>query len=187
MRPTVGQDRDGACCTRLLLGHFHRQAVPGELPPGRRITSRATGRCQPITSGQAGRENTTDSTSLPSPDELPLACTLTPDDGATRQRRWEALAERANPTATRHDGTLEVRFQPGPGVSEELTALADAERDCCSFVDWQVAEDHGQPVLRVLSKGDPDDVAPIAILFGSLSPQPTAHSSAADGGPLGGA
>ena len=45
-----------ACCSRLLLGHFHRLAVPSVLPPGRRITFKATGAAG-LYQGQTEREN----------------------------------------------------------------------------------------------------------------------------------
>lgn len=83
-------------------------------------------------------------------------------------RRWRTLAKVAHPVAHRHGRTLEVSFEPGSGVRAELTALAAAEQDCCSFVDWTVSERDGHPLLCVSANpGSPDDVAPIAALFGA--------------------
>ncbi len=80
-------------------------------------------------------------------------------------RRWKQLGERATPTARRTGGELEVRFQPGPGVQEELEALTAAEAKCCEFVTW-VLLDGGQPVLRVTAPEDrPEDIESIAIAF----------------------
>lgn len=99
--------------------------------------------------------------------ELPLACTLGPDDGPARLRRWQHLADTAAPSARRVGHRLEVRYQPGPGVREELEALAAAEARCCSFVAWAVTAD-GALVLHVTANpGTPDDIAPIASLFGA--------------------
>lgn len=107
--------------------------------------------------------------STPSSSELPIACTLGPNDGLTRMRRWQALAAAAHPTASRDGRTLEVHFEPGEGIYAELVALATAEQDCCSFVTWTVTDEGGHPVLRVLAEPDsPDDVAPIAALFGAI-------------------
>ena len=109
--------------------------------------------------------------SMPSPvdrGELPIACSLGPGDGAERMRRWRVLVGAANPIASRGGRILEVRFQPGAGILDELVALAAAEQECCSFVTWTVTDDAGTPVLRVLAKPDsPDDVARIASLFGA--------------------
>jgi hypothetical protein len=100
--------------------------------------------------------------------ELPVACTLRPDDGTERMRRWHALVEATNPIATRDGWTLQVRFEPGAGVLDELASLAAAEQQCCSFVTWTVTEDNGRPILRVLSKAKkPDDVTSIATQFGA--------------------
>ncbi len=80
---------------------------------------------------------------------LPVACTLAPDDGSARLRRWQRLSDIAGPRARRAGPLLEVRYQPVPGVREELEELAAAERQCCSFLTWTVTEVDGHPVLRV--------------------------------------
>lgn len=106
--------------------------------------------------------------SADSPDlvELPIACTLGPDDGAARMRRWEALSARGRLSAQRSGHLLEVRYQPVPGLREELHALAAAERHCCSFADWEVSQEGDQVVLHVVADpGRPDDIAAITVLF----------------------
>jgi hypothetical protein len=100
--------------------------------------------------------------------DLPLACTLGVTDGAERSRRWRKLAADAAPVAGRTEGRLEVRYQPGPGVLDELLALAAAEAECCSFVAWAVTEQAGDPTLVVSAPpGEPDRIEPIALLFGA--------------------
>ncbi len=98
--------------------------------------------------------------------ELPLACTLAPHDGATRTARWQRLADTATSSTRRAGHQLEVRYRLGPGVREELEALAAAEAKCCSFVAWAVTQDGDHAVLQVTADPrTPDDVAPIAALF----------------------
>ncbi len=100
--------------------------------------------------------------------QLPIACTLGPDDGPARLRRWQAVADKGHPVAQRRGHRLEVRYQPEAGVRDELEALAAAERQCCKFVAWDVIQDGQHPVLRVTADPSrPDDVAPIAALFGA--------------------
>jgi hypothetical protein len=83
-------------------------------------------------------------------------------------RRWQALAERGRASARRSGPRLEVRYQPEPGVREELEALVAAERQCCGFVAWEVSEDGGDPVLQVTAAPTaPEDLAPVAALFGA--------------------
>ena len=99
---------------------------------------------------------------------LPIACTLGPDDGPARMRRWRALVDTAHPIASREGRTLELRFDLGAGVHAELVDLAAAEQECCPFVVWTVTEVDGHPALRVVANPDsPDDVAPIAALLGA--------------------
>ena len=98
--------------------------------------------------------------------DLPLACTLGPVDGADRSRRWRQLAAEAAPVARRTEGRLEIRYQPGPGVLDELSALAAAEAECCAFVDWAVTEQAGEPTLVVSAPADaPGNIEPIAAMF----------------------
>jgi hypothetical protein len=98
--------------------------------------------------------------------DLPLGCTLGAADGPERSRRWRQLAAEAAPVARRTGGRLEVRYQPGPGVLDELRALAAAEAGCCSFVAWAVTEQAGDPTLVVSAPaGEPDRIDPIATLF----------------------
>lgn len=100
--------------------------------------------------------------------DLPVACNLGPDDGPARLRRWQQLADTANPIALRDGPNLEVRYEPAPGVQEELEALAAAEAECCSFVSWSVTQDGAAPVLLVAADPDTSDaVTPIAALFGA--------------------
>lgn len=101
------------------------------------------------------------------PGDLPVACSLGPDDGPERLRRWRQLADRAKPVAIRDGARLTVRYEPAPGVLEELQALATAEAECCSFVTWSVGEYGTTPVLLVTAANDtPDAVTPIAAMFG---------------------
>lgn len=100
--------------------------------------------------------------------DVPVACTLGPVDGRARLRRWQRLNESAAPSARVVAGDLQVRYQPGPGVQEELADLAAAEQICCSFVSWSVTNSDVQPVLQVSAPaGAPDAVAPIAAMFGA--------------------
>jgi hypothetical protein len=98
--------------------------------------------------------------------QLPIACTLGPDDGAARMQRWKAVSTKARVSARRSGHLLEVRYQPAPGIREELHALVAAERNCCSFAQWQVSDNEDAVVLRVMvHPGRQDDIAGIAALF----------------------
>ncbi len=105
----------------------------------------------------------------PEPVALPVACTLDLDDGAERARRWQQLIDRASPSPHRNGRVFEIRFQPGPGVREELESLATAEARCCTFVEWTVVIDQGQPSLQVIAPLDrPGDIEAIVAAFAAF-------------------
>jgi hypothetical protein len=86
-------------------------------------------------------------------------------------RRWQRLHETASPSASLAAGALEIRYQTGAGVREELEDLAAAEQQCCSFADWIVTMSGDHVVLRVVApREDPDAIRPIAALFGATGP-----------------
>lgn len=81
--------------------------------------------------------------------------------------RWQRLREVASPVPRLDGRRLEVRYQPGQGVREELAALAEAEQTCCGFVAWTVSMVEGCPVLYVTAPSEtPHAITPIATLFG---------------------
>ncbi len=65
-------------------------------------------------------------------------------------RRWQALADLANPRASRQGGTPKVKFTPVVGAHAELVSLAAAEQECCAFVSWTVTDHDDGPALTVL-------------------------------------
>jgi len=98
--------------------------------------------------------------------QLPIACTLGPNDGAARIQRWEALSAKGRLSARRSGHLLEVRYEPEPGLREKLQALAAAERQCCSFADWKVTQEQDHVVLHIRADPTrPNDIAALAALF----------------------
>jgi len=81
-------------------------------------------------------------------------------------QRWEALSAGGRVSARRSGHLLEVRYEPVPGLREELQALAAAERHCCSFAAWKVTQEEDHVVLHIAADpGRSDDIAAIAALF----------------------
>ena len=142
--------------------------LPNRRPPPGNLSGRGTRRrARPLTG-----EDATDSTGAVSSGsenartELPVACTLGPDDGQARLARWKALHASAVPVSRLVGHELEVRYRAAPGVRSELEELAIAEQSCCGFLDWRVSEDHGQPVLRVVAPGESiEGLAIVAAMF----------------------
>ena len=93
---------------------------------------------------------------------LPEGCSLDPAAGVTRLGRWRELASRGLVGRRREPGELRLRFSSEDGVADELAALVEAERSCCSFLSWTVSR-HGDEVELVVA-GRPADVDRIATL-----------------------
>ncbi len=87
---------------------------------------------------------------MPQLDELPLACTLVATDGAARLARWRALSD-TRLGVRRMPDQLVVRYRSQRGVQQELEALVAAERECCSFADWELTRDSEHVLLRIRS------------------------------------
>ena len=96
-------------------------------------------------------------------DELPIACALGATDGAARLARWRALSD-ARLTVQRTPDQLVVLYRSQCGIHDELEALVAAERECCSFAEWEVARDAEHVVLRIRS--DAQGLAAIVDAFG---------------------
>jgi hypothetical protein len=96
-------------------------------------------------------------------DELPIACTLGATDGVARLARWRALSD-ARMSVRRTPNELFVLYQSRGDVHEELEALVAAERECCSFAEWEVTRDAEHVELRIRS--DAEGLTAIVGAFG---------------------
>ncbi len=81
-------------------------------------------------------------------------------------RRWRQLAVTAQQSVHQDGHRVIVRYRANPAVREELRLLAQAERVCCAFAEWNVTEqdDHIDLVVSARS-GRVDDIVPLAELF----------------------
>ncbi len=105
-----------------------------------------------------------DNDQTPQLDELPVACTLDATEGADRLARWRALAAHAQLSVQRTPDQLVVLYRSEAGVQEELEALVVAERECCSFAQWEVSHTQEHVILRIRS--DAEGLDAIAGVFG---------------------
>jgi hypothetical protein len=86
--------------------------------------------------------------------EPTYACSLTDEELAARRREWRALdAQALLRTESRPDGRLLV-YRGGVRTVRVLTALIEAERQCCSFLDFGV--DQRDDEVRVTIGFAPD-------------------------------
>jgi hypothetical protein len=89
-------------------------------------------------------------------DQLPIACTLGRADGARRLEDWRRVARRAGAGRLNALGKVTLKFRDLPQVGPELERLVAAERECCTFLGWKLAQtDIGWSVEIT---GDDDDL-----------------------------
>jgi|SRR5207302_10540600 len=82
----------------------------------------------------------------------PIACSLSTGDLAKRQAAWRTLLDRSMLARELVPGGL--RLTVGAGAGQELNALIDAERICCSWITFAV---DGESVTMT-APGDGEEV-----------------------------
>ena len=93
---------------------------------------------------------TTETTHVYDAASRPLACTLTLADQKTRVQEWRALRREAL-LDERHDGLVWTSlWRADPDVRARLEALVAGERECCSFLTFEVEEVDGGIRMRTL-------------------------------------
>jgi hypothetical protein len=99
--------------------------------------------------------------------ELPIACALDAAEGELRLTQWRRVGEHARLTVQLAAHKLVVTYQPQ--VLAQLRELVQAERGCCSFLDWSLEESSDQVALTIRSdeNGEPA-LRRLADLFGAL-------------------
>src|SRR5918911_2022951 len=76
----------------------------------------------------------------------PIACVLEGDALRTRWERWRALLARSGANVVDLPDGIELTFTPD--AAAELHFLVAAERACCAWADWSIAESDDALVLR---------------------------------------
>ncbi len=76
-----------------------------------------------------------------------IACTLSPDDLKETEKAWRKLMELS--LVSREEVPGGMRLEVHPGSSIALRSLVDIERDCCSWITFELAG----PVLTMTSSG----------------------------------
>jgi|tagenome__1003787_1003787.scaffolds.fasta_scaffold17720185_2 hypothetical protein len=91
--------------------------------------------------------------------DAPIACSLAPAEYRTRMDDTARVAQEALIERTATDGGVRMTFAGGDGMRERLERYVAAERECCPFLDLDLAErEDGRIVLEVTG---PDEARPI--------------------------
>ena len=84
----------------------------------------------------------------------PIACTLTAADLGDRQRAWAKLL--SSGLVDRDQVPGGIRLRAAPGASAALLELIDLERDCCAWIEFEIAQDPATGSTDVVLTADAD-------------------------------
>jgi hypothetical protein len=80
---------------------------------------------------------------------LPIACTLSARDLASRVAELRALGGDGLVSVTESAGRAELHFRAGEHIRRRVEAVAAAEAECCAFLDFRVDGLAGGTVLTI--------------------------------------
>jgi len=83
------------------------------------------------------------------PETPPIACTLSASELKDREGAWRKLLRSGLVQRDLVPGG--IRLSPAPGAAAALTDLIDLERDCCAWINFEVAEGS---VVTLTAEGD---------------------------------
>lgn len=88
----------------------------------------------------------------------PIACTLTPADLEDREGAWAKVLGSGLVDRDRVAGG--IRLHAAPGAAAALIELIDLERECCAWIDFEVAQDPttGETNVVLTAEGDGEEV-----------------------------
>lgn len=82
-----------------------------------------------------------------------IACTLSASDLADREGAWNKLMGSGLVKRERVPGG--IRLRPEPGAAAALMQVIDLERECCAWINFDVA---GESVVTLTAEGDGEAV-----------------------------
>jgi hypothetical protein len=95
-----------------------------------------------------------------------LACSLSGPELSQRIREWSEVAARARSRYVEKDRIVSI-YPPDEGLRKELRRLIDAEAQCCSFMEFDVAEEPDQVVVELRVPHDMSEA--LAVMLGSVT------------------
>ncbi len=102
------------------------------------------------------------STDLPSPRDVPIACSLSATDMRQRQSDIARLASVSLRSRTAIDGGQRLTFAGDDDTAQQIDRLVAAEAECCPFLRMHVRRDGDLVIVDVTG---PADAQPIIEQF----------------------
>jgi hypothetical protein len=109
--------------------------------------------------------------------EIPIACTLSPDGFTARMGLIDALAADGLLDRTSTASGLRVRLRDTPEIERRTRELVAAESRCCAFLQFELGREGDALVLGI---SGPDDARPL--IDGFFSPETEAAGEVSGGG-----
>jgi hypothetical protein len=85
----------------------------------------------------------------PSGTELPIACTLQPDELVARGELLGELTRDALLGRARRSSAVELRFRSDHAVQAALERFIELEQECCPFLQFGLSRQSGELVLGI--------------------------------------
>jgi hypothetical protein len=70
--------------------------------------------------------------------DVPIACTLGPDDLPARLAEWQAFGAASVRSIERAASSARIRLDPSDGALLAAASLAQRETECCAFFEFAV-------------------------------------------------
>jgi hypothetical protein len=93
----------------------------------------------------------------------PIVCTLTATDLEDRQGAWAKLLSSGLVDRDRVPGGIRLRAAPGAGAA--LVELVDLERECCAWIEFEIAQDPATRATDVVLTADADGQTVLVGMF----------------------
>ena len=100
--------------------------------------------------------------------DAPIACTLSAAELGERGVAWSELTSRWGRGSTLGPDSVVLSFARDPGALARLERLVDQERECCAWIDFEIAE-RDQTVDLVMG-ATPQGLPIVAEMFGATLP-----------------
>jgi hypothetical protein len=81
--------------------------------------------------------------------EIPIACTLSPNQMRDRMAFIDELVADALLGQSEIDGGVRTRFRDAPDVGRRIRELVDAESSCCAFLSFAIGRDDSELWLDI--------------------------------------
>ena len=92
---------------------------------------------------------------------VPIACALTPGAGKEQLAWWRSFDDEHLLEVERAETRLVVHYAKTDDSAQRLRNLVAVESDCCSFVDWEIDDDHAD--LRLVVTGTAGQLAALSV------------------------